>query len=379
MQMHKDDFFILERDEFMIEIKNLSKTYHLKDGDVEAIKDVSLNIKDKEVFGIIGYSGAGKSSLIRCINLLEIPDKGEVIVNETPLVYMEKVKKKDQEVSVLKKISDRKLRMERKKIGMIFQHFNLLDRKTVFENIAYPLRYSKRSKEEIKSKVLELLELVDLKDKINVYPSQLSGGQKQRVAIARAIANDPKILLSDESTSALDPEATESILELLKKLNQKLGLTIVLITHEMSVIKTLCHRVAVMEKGSIVEQGNVYDIFANPQQEITKKFVNSTTSLGKLGNMIESKSPLIALKDNEKLIKLQFLKNSVGDALISLVSREFNVNISIVLANVEMLQNSPLGSVVAIIKGEEEKVLACLQYFKNNNVNVEVIENGKSD
>lgn len=361
----------------MIEIKNLYKTYHLKSGDVEAIKNVNISIAEGEIYGVIGYSGAGKSSLIRCINLLEVPDSGDITVNGIELTKMTEISGKNGIKTVLKRIKEGELRTVRKKIGMIFQHFNLLDRSTVYENIAYPLKHSKKSKDEIHKKVLELLELVDLTDKIDVYPSQLSGGQKQRVAIARALANDPKVLLSDEATSALDPDATESILALLKKLNQQLGLTIVLITHEMSVIKAICHKVAVMENGYVVEEGNVYDVFANPIQPVTRKFVSSTSSLGKIDSMLENHSPLIDLSGNGKLVKLQFLKNSVGDALISDVSRRFNVNLSIVLANVELLQDSPLGGVIAIIKGQEEDIHKALAYIENNQVKVEVLENGR--
>lgn len=350
----------------MIEIKNLNKTYHLKTGDVEAIKDVSLEINDGEVFGIIGYSGAGKSSLVRCINLLEIPDSGDIIVDGVKLTYTVPDEKKGIRMCTIK---NKDLREARRNIGMIFQHFNLLDRSTVFENIAYPLKYTKKSKEEIEAKVDELLELVDLKDKKYVYPSQLSGGQKQRVAIARALANNPKVLLSDEATSALDPDATETILNLLKKLNKELGITIVVITHEMAVIKTICHRVAVMEEGRVVEMGNVYDVFSNPQQPITKKFISSTSALSKIGALI-SEDKELTNPSNGKLIKLQFGKDSVGDALISDVSRRFNVNINIVLANVEILQGASLGSMIALIKGNEDDINKALDYIKENHVNV---------
>lgn len=350
----------------MIEIKNLNKTYHLKTGDVEAIKDVSLEINDGEVFGIIGYSGAGKSSLVRCINLLEIPDSGDITVDGVKLTYTVPDEKKGIRMCTIK---NKALREARRNIGMIFQHFNLLDRSTVFENIAYPLKFTKKSKEEIEAKVDELLELVDLKDKKYVYPSQLSGGQKQRVAIARALANNPKVLLSDEATSALDPEATETILNLLKKLNKELGITIVVITHEMAVIKTICHRVAVMEEGRVVEMGNVYDVFSNPQQPITKKFISSTSALSKIGALI-SEDKELTNPSNGKLIKLQFGKDSVGDALISDVSRRFNVNINIVLANVEILQGVSLGSMIALIKGNEDDINKALDYIKENHVNV---------
>lgn len=228
----------------MIEIKNLDKTYHLKNTDVHAIDNVSLSINDGEVYGIIGYSGAGKSSLVRCINLLEVPDAGEITVDGVKLTYNVPDEKEGVRMC---KIKSKELREARKNIGMIFQNFNLLDRLTVFENIAYPLKHIGLTKIQIEEKVNDLLKFVDLEEKRNVYPTQLSGGQKQRVAIARALANDPKVLLSDEATSALDPDATESILALLKKLNKERNLTIVIITHEMAVIKEICDRVAVME------------------------------------------------------------------------------------------------------------------------------------
>ena len=210
---------------------------------------------------------------------------------------------------------------------------------------------------------------VGLGDRLNNFPSQLSGGQKQRVAIARALANNPKVLLSDEATSALDPEATETILNLLKKLNKELGITIVVITHEMAVIKTICHRVAVMEEGRVVEMGNVYDVFSNPQQPITKKFISSTSALSKISALI-SEDKELTNPSNGKLIKLQFGKDSVGDALISDVSRRFNVNINIVLANVEILQGASLGSMIALIKGNEDDINKALDYIKENHVNV---------
>ena len=265
----------------------------------------------------------------------------------------------------------------RRGIGMIFQHFNLLDRSTVFDNIAYPLKYNGLKREEIDTKVTELLELVDLSDKRNVYPSQLSGGQKQRVAIARALANNPKVLLSDEATSALDPEATASILSLLKTLNEKLGITIILITHEMSVIKSICQKVAVMENGRVVEEGDVYSIFAEPKQAITKKFIASQSSLAKidtLANDIRVYNP----KDGGKLIKLTFLKDSVGESLISLVSQKFNVRLNIVLANVDMIQDAPLGEIIVVIKGEDANIKAALEHFVEQKVKVTELGGAKA-
>jgi len=353
----------------MIEIKDLNKTYHLKTGNVDAIKDVSLSVKEGEIYGVIGYSGAGKSSLVRCINLLEIPDSGFITVNGQKITW--------NEADGMKRLSEHQLKSIRKGIGMIFQHFNLLDRSTVFENVAYPLKYSGKSKVEIKNRVLELLELVGLTDKVNVYPSQLSGGQKQRVAIARALANNPKVLLSDEATSALDPDATESILELLKELNKKLNLTIILITHEMSVIKSICQKVAVMEKGRIVEEGDVYSIFANPQQAITKKFIASQSSLSKIELLLKEKSELVNLDNNGRLVKLQFEDDAVGEAAISDISRRFNVNVNIVLANIDILQKGPLGAIIVVIKGDKKSVDDSITYLIGNKVKViDIIENG---
>ncbi len=363
----------------MIELKHLNKTFHLKSGDVEALKDVSLTVRQGEIFGVIGYSGAGKSTLVRCINLLETPDSGEIKIGDTCIIS--RGGKLSCQVAgdanaAGKPLTERRLSQLRHNIGMIFQHFNLLDRSTVFENIAYPLRYSKMSREEIRGRVEELLELVDLKDKRDVYPSQLSGGQKQRVAIARALANKPGILLSDEATSALDPDATEAILNLLKELNKKLGLTIVLITHEMAVIKSVCHRVAVMEDGCVVEEGSVYDIFAHPQQAITNKFVNSASPLSRVERMIAEGSPLVQVSGNARLVKLLFERDCVGDAVISSVSRQCGINLNIVLANVEILEDSPVGGMIAVISGKEENIAAAFKYFAENHITAEVLDRG---
>ncbi len=354
----------------MIEIAHLNKTYHAKSGDVDAVRDVSLTIREGEIYGIIGYSGAGKSSLIRCMNLLELPDSGSITVGGERLTWMA-----DGRIHV---ISNKNLNRVRRGIGMIFQHFNLLDRSTVFENIAYPLKHIGMTKEQIHRRVVELLELVDLSDKIDVYPSQLSGGQKQRVAIARALANNPKVLLSDEATSALDPDATESILGLLKSLNKKLGITIVMITHEMAVIKAVCHKVAVMEHGDVVEEGMVYDIFANPKQEITKKFISSASPLRKIHSLVRKESPLIQAQKGGILLKLIFEKNCVGEALISDISRKFNVDFNIVLANVEILKGEQLGSIIAVLDGTPKDVADAMAYLTEKGVRSEVIEHGSA-
>jgi D-methionine transport system ATP-binding protein len=265
----------------MIELVDVSKTFLSGNVSVHAVKDVSFTIHQSEIFGVIGYSGAGKSTLVRCLNLLERPTKGQVLIGGVDIL----------------KLGERELRRYRQKIGMIFQQFNLLASRTVFENVAFPLKYRKIKKKEIQEKVLSLLDLVGISDKVHAYPSQLSGGQKQRVAIARALASDPNILLCDEATSALDPQTTKSILKLLKDVNRKLGITIVIITHEMNVIKEICDRVAVMEDGNVVELNEVISIFSNPHAQITKDFINSTSTLSRIDELIQEKSDLVQLEE----------------------------------------------------------------------------------
>ena len=359
----------------MINISHLNKTFRLRSGDVCAARDVSLDIHEGEIYGVIGYSGAGKSTLVRCINLLETPDDGEMTIDGTTVVIREGSVFL-REGGTEKPASEKQLNALRRGIGMIFQQFNLLDRSTVADNVAYPLRYTGMSRADIDARVRELLALVDLTDKADVYPSQLSGGQKQRVAIARALANRPRILLSDEATSALDPDATESILALLRDLNRKLGLTIVLITHEMSVIKAICRRVAVMEDGAVVEEGEVYDLFAHPAQAITRRFVQSASPLGKIDKMIAEGSPLLHVGPGGYLVKLLFHRDCVGDSLISDVSRRFGVNLNIVLANVEEIQGVALGGMIAAVEGASEAVQGALDYLRDKHVSVEVIARG---
>ena len=339
----------------MISLEHVSKTFSSTAGNVHAVKDVTLHIKDGEIFGIIGFSGAGKSTLVRCINLLERPTEGKVLVADDDLMSL----------------SAKELREVRKKIGMIFQHFNLMKSRTVYQNIAFPLKDSKLSKEEKDKKILSLLELVDLKEKKDAYPSQLSGGQKQRVAIARALANSPKVLLCDEATSALDPQTTKSILKLLKRVNEELGITIVLITHEMAVIKEICDRVAVMENGHVVEEGNIVDIFTNPHAEVTRNFIASTSNLSQIYEMVEQGSDLTRLQSGEVLVRLHYGGTGTGKPLISEISRKFNVNTNIIFGNVEVLHHIPLGDWIMILGGEQ--VDEALHYMKEHDVDVEVI------
>ena len=342
----------------MIELKNVTKNFSAGNNTVHAVKDVSLVIDKGEIFGIIGFSGAGKSTLVRCINLLERPDTGNVIVDGNDLTALKA----------------RDLRMARKKIGMIFQHFNLMPSRTVAGNVEYSLFGCRLSKEAKRKKIRELLSLVDIADKENAYPSQLSGGQKQRVAIARALANDPKVLLCDEATSALDPQTTASILELLQDLNKKLGITIVVITHEMAVVKQICDRVAVMENGNVVEEGDVFSIFANPKHQITKDFIKTTSNLQKIEGLIASGSDVAKLKPGEVILRLSYKKANTSEALISEISRKFNINLNIIYADVEIVKDAPIGGTVAIVSGKREDIDAAINYLHDKEVGVEVIK-----
>lgn len=345
----------------MIKLKNVSKTFLAKGKKVEAVKNVNLNINEGEIFGIIGFSGAGKSTLVRCINLLERPTEGKVIVDNRHLT----------------ELSAKELREVRKKIGMIFQHFNLMKSRTVYENIAYPLKGNGLSQEEIREKVMELLKLVELEEKGDAYPSQLSGGQKQRVAIARALANDPKVLLCDEATSALDPQTTHSILKLLREVNKKFGITIVIITHEMNVVKEVCDKVAVMENGVVVETGSIFSVFSNPKEQITKKFIDTTSTLKNIYTLMEDKSSVVEIKDNEKILKLKYSEKSTSEPLISSISRKFNVDANIIFGNVEIIKDAPLGGLIIVIGGKEENIINSINYLEEQNVEVEVIKDGR--
>ena len=345
----------------MIELTHISKDFASGGRTVHAVQDVSLSIGKGEIFGIIGFSGAGKSTLVRCINLLERPTSGSVTVD-------------GKEMTAL---SARELRQARKKIGMIFQHFNLMPSRTVFGNVAYPLRGSGLSREQIADKVHGLLELVGIGDKAEAYPKQLSGGQKQRVAIARALANDPNVLLCDEATSALDPQTTKAILRLLKNLNEKLGITVVIITHEMAVVKEICDRVAVMEHGRVVEQGEVFNVFADPRQEITRSFIHTTSNLRKIEELIEEDSPVVQLKPGELIVRLSYIQRNVSEPLISTVSRKFDIVLNIIFSDIAIVQNAPIGGTVAIISGERAQITQAIAYLIEKNVGVEVIRDAR--
>ena len=347
----------------MIVIENVSKVFTTANNKkLNAVNNVSIKIEDGEIYGIIGFSGAGKSTLVRCINLLERPTSGKVYIDNIDMMSL----------------SQKELRERRKKIGMIFQQFNLFGSRNVFKNVAYPLRYRGLSKKEVEDKVMYLLELVDIKEKAYAYPSQLSGGQKQRVAIARALANEPNILLCDEATSALDPQTTGSILKLLKKLNEKLKITIVVITHEMNVVKELCHRVAVMNAGNLIEEGNIFEVFSAPKNKVTQDFIDTTSNVSKIYDLVEEKNDITALKENECILRLRYKKGGVVEAFISHISRAFNVDANIIFGNVEFIDDSLLGGLVIIMHERESGgINKAIDFLKEKNVDVEVVADAR--
>lgn len=339
----------------IIQLDHVNVTFKRKKApDVEAVKDVTLRVEKGDIYGIVGFSGAGKSTLVRTINLLQKPTAGDVVVEGVEFV------KDGKQV-----ISNKALQTQRRRIGMIFQQFNLLNETTVIENIAFALKHSKLSDDELEEKCHKLLKLVDLEDKANAYPAQLSGGQQQRVAIARALANDPEILLSDEATSALDPQTTIQILDLLKKLNRELGLTIVLITHEMDAVKKVANKVAVMEEGRVIEKGNLKDVFLNPKAELTQKFVG-----GSLQVVDTLKSLDINLAQNESLYQLVYSLNNVAKSIIIELYREVGVEASMLYGNVEVLADEPVGTLLITVKGDQEKQKETLDFLTKEGVTV---------
>ena len=341
----------------MITLKDIGVTFGNSNAPIKAVEEVSLSVDKGDVYGIVGYSGAGKSTLVRTINLLQRPSSGKVVVAGQDMLALR----------------PSELRAAREKIGMIFQHFNLMDSRTVAGNIAYPLRKSGLSKSAIQQKVIDLLNLVGLSDKINAFPSQLSGGQKQRVAIARALANDPDVLLCDEATSALDPKTTLSILSLLKELNERLSLTIVIITHEMQVVKEICNKVAVMENGHVVEDGDLVSIFTQPQQQITKEFINTATHVDQALEKILNHPTLLNLYGNDTLANISYVGSNTSEPLIATLSSRFSVSTNILYGNVEILQETPVGNLLVILSGEPAQKQKALSYLASKNVAVEIL------
>ncbi|WP_279083169.1 methionine ABC transporter ATP-binding protein [Lactobacillus apis] len=322
---------------------------------VHAVHDVNLTIEKGDIYGVVGFSGAGKSTLVRTINLLQKPSGGNIKVNGTDFI------KDGKQV-----ISNKDLQLARRKIGMIFQNFNLLNEITVVENVAFALKHSGLKDNEVEEKSLKLLELVDLKEKAEFYPAQLSGGQQQRVAIARALANEPDILISDEATSALDPQNTQQILDLLKKLKDELNLTIVLITHEMSAVKKICDKVAVMQKGKIVEKGNLRDVVLHPKNALTKSFVGGSLEVI---NTLKSLN-LSNLNDEEAIYQLIYSVANVTKTIIIDLYREIDVEASMLYGNVELLDDEPIGTLLVLVKGDSEKQQQTVQFLEKEQVAV---------
>lgn len=340
----------------MISLKGVSKKFRTEQGTIVAVDNVNIDIKQGEIYGIIGYSGAGKSTLIRLLNGLEKPTAGQIIVN-------------NKEITSIK---EEKLRLVRQKVSMIFQHFNLLWSRTVADNIAFPLEIAGVPKEQRATRVKELIELVGLEGRGDYYPSQLSGGQKQRVGIARALANRPEVLLCDEATSALDPETTDSILDLLVSINEKLGLTIVLITHEMQVIQKICNRVAVMENGHVVEEGDVLDVFQNPQQPITKRFVSQISETSEAKQTIQN---LIDSYPNGKLIKLVFIGDQTEQPILSKLIKQFDLEVNIVHGNISHTKSGAYGTLILQLDGDALAIDEGIRFIHEQKVNTEVINN----
>ncbi|WP_148254182.1 methionine ABC transporter ATP-binding protein [Aidingimonas lacisalsi] len=340
----------------MIALDNISKVYGSGSNAVTALKDVSLNIPQGSIHGVIGLSGAGKSTLIRCVNLLERPTTGHVSVD-------------DQDLTTLNRAA---LNRARHGIGMIFQHFNLLTSRTVFANVALPLELMKVDRETIRERVHPLLELTGLSDKAESYPAELSGGQKQRVAIARALASRPKVLLCDEATSALDPQTTSSILALLEDINRRLGLTILLITHEMEVVKSICHRVSLISDGELVEEAEVGDFFTSPRTRLARRFINDFLELN-LPQSLRDRLLSDPAPDAHPVLRLAYAGDSISTPLISRLARDCDIDISILEAKVESIRHRTLGLMIAELVGPAEKTREALAYLDNHDLQVEVI------
>ena len=349
----------------IIKLDQIDVTFHQKKRTITAVKDVTIHIKEGDIYGIVGYSGAGKSTLVRVINLLQKPSAGKITIDDDVIF--------DGEVT----LTAEQLRRKRQDIGMIFQHFNLMSQKTAEENVAFALKHSGLSKEEKKAKVAKLLDLVGLADRAENYPSQLSGGQKQRVAIARALANDPKILISDESTSALDPKTTKQILALLQDLNQKLGLTVVLITHEMQIVKDIANRVAVMQDGHLIEEGSVLEIFSDPKQPLTQDFISTATGIDEAMVKIEKQEIVQHLSENSLLVQLKYAGASTDEPLLNELYKHYQVTANILYGNIEILDGTPVGELVVVLSGEKAALAGAQEAIRQAGVQLKVLKGGQ--
>ena len=342
----------------MIRLEDVSKVFKLNgEGkrELHALKDVSLEIPNGSIFGIIGRSGAGKSTLIRCINLLERPTSGKVFMDDVEMTSL----------------PDSDLRAARRKIGMIFQSFNLLANRTVYGNIAFPLELEGWEKQKIKERVNEIAALVDIEGKLSQYPAQLSGGQKQRVGIARALANHPNLLLSDEATSALDPQTTKSVLKLLRDINEKLGLTVILITHEMNVIKEICDSVAVIDAGEVVEQGSVLKVFTTPVKAITKELLTHVIRTELPESFADLKFTAKSDKESDLMLQISFFGNSAARPIISDLVRKYDVDVNILVAHIDHIRTTPYGTIIIQLSGEDKEL--ALEHMLDLNLKLEVI------
>lgn len=340
----------------MIKLQHITKVFQQGTRTITALSDVSLHVPAGQIYGVIGSSGAGKSTLIRCVNLLERPTSGTVLVDNQDLTTL----------------SESELTLARRQIGMIFQHFNLLNSRTVAGNVALPLELGKLSRAEITTRVTELLELVGLADKRDAWPANLSGGQKQRVAIARALASNPKVLLCDEATSALDPATTRSILELLKDINRRLGITILLITHEMDVVKRICDQVAVISNGELIEKDTVSEVFSHPKTPLAQQFIQSTLHLD-VPDDYAARLKAVATADSVPLLRLEFTGQSVDAPLLSESARRFNVNNNIISAQMDYAGGVKFGIMLTEMHGDDESTLAAITFLKEHHVKVEVL------
>lgn len=337
----------------MIRLEQVSKQYKVRKQSIPALDDINLTVKQGEIFGVIGHSGAGKSTLIRCINLLERPSSGQVFVDGVELSGL----------------SDSRLQEERRRIGMIFQHFNLLSSATVSANIAFPLELSGKPKAEIAQRVKELLALVGLEDHADKYPSQLSGGQKQRVGIARALANNPKVLLCDEATSALDPQTTGSILALLLDINRKLGLTIVLITHEMQVIRNICDRVAVIDGGRIVEEGPVTHVFLRPKHPTTKEFVSQVSDRLELTEAVSHKKAA----GERTIVRITYLGETTYEPVLFEVTQQTGTPFAILQGTISRMKDTPYGQLTVEFGGADADIQDTIETLRSRGFDVEVL------
>jgi D-methionine transport system ATP-binding protein len=348
-------FYLLKKERYtMIEFQNLKKVYESGGQQVAALNGIDLKINKGEIFGVIGFSGAGKSSLIRCVNLLERPTSGSVIVDGHDLTSM----------------SVKEVREIKKNIGMVFQHFNLLNSKTVFANVAMPLTLAKVPKDGIKKRVQELLEFVGLADKADYYPDQLSGGQKQRIGIARALATQPSILLCDEATSALDPQTTSSILQLLKKINKEYNITILIITHEMAVIREICDRVAVIESGKIIEEGTVFNVFSSPKTETAKNFVSSVMN----DQIPDSIKEIIQKHDGmQKVYRINFVGSTAGQPLLSELAKQFDIHINVLFGTITELQGTPFGNLIVEFQGSDKEIIRALTFINQKKISIKEV------